>query len=145
MLKKGALLMVDYGFSRAEYYHPQRHQGTLMCHYRHHAHDNPLLYLGLQDITAHVDFTRIAEAGVGAKLELVGFATQAQFLINAGIMKFLEQAAGDKQENYLPVVAAAQKLLSPAEMGDLFKVIAFTKNLDIDLIGFSAGDKTHTL
>lgn len=145
MLQTGALMMVDYGFSRAEYYHPQRHQGTLMCHYRHHAHDNPLLYLGLQDITAHVDFTRIAEAGVGAKLELVGFTTQAQFLINAGIMKFLEESAGDKQENYLPVVAAAQKLLSPAEMGDLFKVIAFTKNLGIDLIGFSAGDKTHTL
>ena len=145
ILQKGALMMVDYGFSRAEYYHPQRHQGTLMCHYRHHAHDNPLLYLGLQDITAHVDFTRIAEAGVGAQLELVGFTTQAQFLINAGIMKFLEESAGDKQENYLPVAAAAQKLLSPAEMGDLFKVIAFTKNLDIDLIGFSAGDKTHTL
>ena len=145
ILQKGALMMVDYGFSRAEYYHPQRHQGTLMCHYRHHAHDDPLLYLGLQDITAHVDFTRIAEAGVGAQLELVGFTTQAQFLINAGMMKFLEEAAGDKQENYLPVVAAAQKLLSPAEMGDLFKVIAFTKNLGIDLIGFSAGDKTHTL
>jgi SAM-dependent MidA family methyltransferase len=145
MLQTGALMMVDYGFSRAEYYHPQRHQGTLMCHYRHHAHDNPLLYFGLQDITAHVDFTRIAEAGVGAKLELVGFTTQAQFLINAGMMKYLEEAAADKQENYLPVVAAAQKLLSPAEMGDLFKVIAFTKNLDIDLIGFSAGDKTHTL
>ena len=145
ILQKGALMMVDYGFSRAEYYHPQRHQGTLMCHYRHHAHDDPLLYLGLQDITAHVDFTRIAEAGVGAQLELVGFTTQAQFLINAGMMKFLEEAAGDKQENYLPVVAAAQKLLSPAEMGDLFKVIAFNKNLDIDLIGFSAGDKTHTL
>ena len=145
ILQKGALMMVDYGFSRAEYYHPQRHQGTLMCHYRHHAHDDPLLYLGLQDITAHVDFTRIAEAGVGAQLELVGFTTQAQFLINAGMMKFLEEAAGDKQENYLPVVAAAQKLLSPAEMGDLFKAIAFNKNLDIDLIGFSAGDKTHTL
>jgi SAM-dependent MidA family methyltransferase len=145
ILKKGALMMIDYGFSRAEYYHPQRHQGTLMCHYRHHAHDNPLLYLGLQDITAHVDFTRIAEAGVHAQLDLAGFTNQAQFLINAGIMKFLETAALDKQENYLPIVAAAQKLLSPAEMGDLFKVIAFTKNLDIDLIGFSAGDKTHTL
>jgi SAM-dependent MidA family methyltransferase len=144
-LQKGALMMIDYGFSRAEYYHPQRHQGTLMCHYRHHAHDNPLLYLGLQDITAHVDFTRVAEAGVDAQLELVGFTTQAQFLINAGIMRFLEMAAEDKQENYLPIVAAAQKLLSPAEMGDLFKVIAFTKNLGIDLIGFSAGDKTHTL
>jgi SAM-dependent MidA family methyltransferase len=143
-LQKGALMMIDYGFSRAEYYHPQRHQGTLMCHYRHHAHDNPLLYLGLQDITAHVDFTRVAEAGVDAQLELVGFTTQAQFLINAGIMRFLEMAAEDKQEN-LPIVAAAQKLLSPAEMGDLFKVIAFTKNLGIDLIGFSAGDKTHTL
>jgi SAM-dependent MidA family methyltransferase len=145
ILQSGMLLMIDYGFSRAEYYHPQRNQGTLMCHYRHRAHGDPLVYLGLQDITAHVDFTRVAEAGVGNGLELIGFLTQAQFLINAGITELLELIPADDSANYLPLVASAQKLLSPAEMGDLFKVIAFEKNLDIPFVGFSSGDKSHTL
>jgi SAM-dependent MidA family methyltransferase len=145
ILQSGMLLMIDYGFSRTEYYHPQRNQGTLMCHYRHRAHGDPLLYLGLQDITAHVDFTRVAEAGVGNGLELIGFLTQAQFLINAGITELLESIPAEDSANYLPLVASAQKLLSPAEMGDLFKVIAFEKNLDIPFIGFSSGDKSHTL
>jgi SAM-dependent MidA family methyltransferase len=145
VLKKGILLMIDYGFARAEYYHPQRRQGTLMCHYRHYSHDNPLLYLGLQDITAHVDFTRIAEASIEHGLALEGFTTQAQFLINAGMMQLLEAANQDNTQAYLPVVAAVQKLLSPAEMGDLFKVIGFKKDLDLNLIGFASGDKTHML
>jgi SAM-dependent MidA family methyltransferase len=145
ILQSGMLLMIDYGFSRAEYYHPQRNQGTLMCHYRHRAHGDPLVYLGLQDITAHVDFTRVVEAGVSNGLELIGFLTQAQFLINAGITELLESIPAEDSANYLPLVAAAQKLLSPAEMGDLFKVIAFEKNLDMPFIGFSSGDKSHTL
>jgi SAM-dependent MidA family methyltransferase len=145
ILQSGMLLMIDYGFSRTEYYHPQRNQGTLMCHYRHRAHGDPLVYLGLQDITAHVDFTRVAETGVGNGLELIGFLTQAQFLINAGITELLESISAEDSANYLPLVASAQKLLSPAEMGDLFKVIAFEKNLDIPFIGFSSGDKSHTL
>ena len=144
-LQSGMLLMIDYGFSRAEYYHPQRNQGTLMCHYRHRSHGDPLVYLGLQDITAHVDFTRVAEAGVVNGLELVGFVTQAQFLINAGITELLQSVPATDSASYLPLVASAQKLLSPAEMGDLFKVIAFEKNLDIPFIGFSSGDKSHTL
>jgi SAM-dependent MidA family methyltransferase len=145
ILRSGMLLMIDYGFSRAEYYHPQRNQGTLMCHYRHRAHGDPLVYLGLQDITAHVDFTRVVEAGVANGLELIGFLTQAQFLINAGITELLQSISPEDSANYLPAVASAQKLLSPAEMGDLFKVIAFEKNLDISYIGFSSGDKSHTL
>lgn len=145
MLRTGMLLMIDYGFSRAEYYHPQRNQGTLMCHYRHRSHGDPLIYLGLQDITAHVDFTRVAEAGVGNGLELIGFVTQAQFLINAGITELLQSVPATDSAQYLPLVASAQKLLSPAEMGDLFKVIAFEKNLDLPFIGFSSGDKSHTL
>jgi SAM-dependent MidA family methyltransferase len=144
-LQSGMLLMIDYGFSRAEYCHQQRNQGTLMCHYRHRAHGDPLVYLGLQDITAHVDFTRIAEAGVANGLELIGFLTQAQFLINAGITELLQSIPAEDSANYLPLVASAQKLLSPAEMGDLFKVIGFEKNLDIPYIGFSSGDKSHTL
>ena len=145
ILQSGMLLMIDYGFSRDEYYHPQRNQGTLMCHYRHRAHGDPLVYLGLQDITAHVDFTRVAEAGVANGLELIGFVTQAQFLINAGITELLTSIPAEDSANYLPLVASAQKLLSPAEMGDLFKVIAFERNLDIPFIGFSSGDKSHTL
>jgi SAM-dependent MidA family methyltransferase len=145
ILQSGMLLMIDYGFSRDEYYHPQRNQGTLMCHYRHRAHGDPLVYLGLQDITAHVDFTRVAEAGVANGLELIGFVTQAQFLINAGITELLTSIPAEDSANYLPLVASAQKLLSPAEMGDLFKVIGFERNLDIPFIGFSSGDKSHTL
>jgi SAM-dependent MidA family methyltransferase len=144
-LQLGAVIMIDYGFSRREYYHPQRHQGTLMCHYRHHSHGDPFLYLGLQDITAHVDFTRIAEAGVASNLSFVGYLNQAQFLINCGITQLLELRSKDDMVNYLSQAAAVQKLLSPAEMGELFKVIAFDKNLDIDYIGFSQGDKSHTL
>lgn len=145
ILQSGMLLMIDYGFSRDEYYHPQRNQGTLMCHYRHRAHGDPLVYLGLQDITAHVDFTRVAEAGVANGLELIGYVTQAQFLINAGITELLASIPAEDSANYLPLVASAQKLLSPAEMGDLFKVIAFERNLDIPFVGFLSGDKSHTL
>jgi SAM-dependent MidA family methyltransferase len=145
ILQSGMLLMIDYGFSRSEYYHPQRNQGTLMCHYRHRCHGDPLVYLGLQDITAHVDFTRVAEAGVGGGLNLVGFLTQAQFLINVGITELLKATPVEDSSNYLPLVASLQMLLSPAEMGDLFKVIAFEKNLDIPFIGFSSSDKSHTL
>ena len=144
-LQLGAVIMIDYGFSRNEYYHPQRRQGTLMCHYRHHSHSDPFIYLGLQDITAHVDFTRIAEAGVGAGLSFVGYLNQAQFLINCGITQLLELISKDDMVSYISQTAAVQKLLSPAEMGELFKVIAFEKNLDIDFIGFSQGDKSHTL
>ena len=145
ILRTGMLLIIDYGFSRSEYYHPQRNQGTLMCHYRHRSHGDPLIYLGLQDITAHVDFTRVAEAGVDRGLRLVGFLSQAQFLINAGIANLLQSIPATDSVNYLPLAASAQRLLSPSEMGDLFKVIAFEKHLDLSFIGFSSGDKSHTL
>ncbi len=144
-LQRGAIILIDYGFSAREYYHPQRNQGTLMCHYQHHAHSNPLVHVGLQDITAHVDFTSIAYAGVNHGLSLAGFCSQAQFLMNAGILQLMEQVAPDDVARYAPLAAAAQTLLSPAEMGDLFKVMAFTKNLSESLIGFSRGDKSHTL
>lgn len=144
-LQHGAILMIDYGFTAREYYHPQRNQGTLMCHYQHLAHANPLIYAGLQDITAHVDFTSIAHAGINNGLVLAGFCTQAQFLMNCGILEVMSQVSPHDMARYAPLAAAAQKLLSPAEMGDLFKVIAFTKNIETTLIGFSAGDKSHTL
>jgi SAM-dependent MidA family methyltransferase len=144
-LEHGAILMIDYGFSAREYYHPQRNQGTLMCHYQHLAHANPLVYVGLQDITAHVDFTSIANAGINNGLELAGFCSQAQFLMNCGILEVMSQVSPHDMARYAPLAAAAQKLLSPAEMGDLFKVIGFTKHIETPLIGFSSGDKSHTL
>lgn len=145
MLQRGALLFVDYGFPRREYYHPQRASGTLMCHYRQHAHDDPLFQPGLQDITAHVDFTAVAEAGESHGLELIGYTTQAQFLINCGIIDLLSAVSPADMAAYLPYASQAQKLLSPSEMGELFKVIAFGKNLEIAPLGFMRGDKRHVL
>ena len=144
-LESGAILLIDYGFGAAEYYHPQRNTGTLMCHYQHYAHDNPLINIGLQDITAHVNFTQIALAAQAQAARLAGYLTQAQFLINCGILELLGQTSPNNMAEYAPLAAAAQKLLSPAEMGDLFKVIAFVKNMDEPLIGFKSGDKAHAL
>lgn len=144
-LQRGVIIMLDYGFSAREYYHPQRNLGTLMCHYQHYSHSEPLLYVGLQDITAHVDFTSVAHAGFSQGLELSGFCTQAQFLMNCGILELMSQVSAHDMAKYAPLAAAAQKLLSPAEMGDLFKVMAFSKQIEEPLLGFSAGDKTHTL
>jgi SAM-dependent MidA family methyltransferase len=144
-LKQGALVLIDYGFPRREYYHPQRSGGTLMCHYRHHAHDDPLLYPGLQDITAHVDFTSVAEAGVAHGMQVSGYVSQAQFLINSGITDVLAQVSPGDAAAYFPLAAEAQKLISPAEMGELFKVIALSKGLSEPLLGFARGDKRHTL
>ena len=148
MLETGAILLIDYGFSAAEYYHPQRATGTLMCHFQHYAHSNPLINVGLQDITAHVDFTQIAHACEPISMRVAGYVNQAQFLINCGILTTLQQFS-PQDASYIKLAAAAQKLLSPAEMGELFKVICFTKNLDLNinepLIGFGQGDKAHTL
>ena len=144
-LARGALLLVDYGFPAAEYYHPQRSQGTLMCHYRHQAHDDPFALPGLQDITAHVDFTAIADAALEADLRVLGFTSQAQFLINCGITDMLAETPASDARTYAPLASAAQKLLSPAEMGELFKVIALGRGIDGPLVGFARGDRTHTL
>ena len=144
-LKQGVVLMIDYGFGAAEYYHPQRNQGTLMCHYQHYAHSNPLINMGLQDITAHVDFSAIANAGVSQELSLAGYCNQARFLINCGILDRLSETSPNDVAAYMPMAAAAQKLLSPAEMGELFKVIALSKTFNEPLIGFKSGDKSHTL
>ncbi|HOY71362.1 MAG TPA: SAM-dependent methyltransferase [Methylotenera sp.] len=145
ILQQGVILMIDYGFAAREYYHPQRNQGTLMCHYQHYAHTDSLINIGLQDITAHVNFTEIAEIGLANGLTLSGFCSQAQFLMNCGVLDLLSQVSPTDMARYAPIAAAAQKLLSPAEMGDLFKVIALTKTMDAPLIGFVNGDKSHTL
>lgn len=144
-LVRGAMLFIDYGFPRAEYYHPQRDRGTLMCHYRHRAHDDPFFLPGLQDITAHVDFTAVAEAGVDAGCQLAGYATQAQFLLNCGITELLARTPASDVAAYLPLSTAVQKLLSPAEMGELFKVLALTRGVDVPLLGFVEGDRSDRL
>ncbi len=144
-LKQGVILMLDYGFGAPEYYHPQRNTGTLMCHYQHYAHPNPLINVGLQDITVHVNFTAIAEAALTQGLALAGYCNQTSFLINCGLLEILSETSPNNMATYAPLAAAAQKLLSPAEMGELFKVIALTKGVEIDLLGFKSGDKTHTL
>jgi SAM-dependent MidA family methyltransferase len=144
-IAQGAMLFIDYGFPTAEYYHPQRSRGTLMCHYRHRAHDEPLTLVGLQDITAHVDFTAVADAAVAVGARVLGYTSQAQFLINCGITDFLAEIPAADTRAYAPRAGEAQKLVSPAEMGELFKVIAFGRGLDLPLLGFTRGDRTHSL
>ncbi|MFC5302131.1 class I SAM-dependent methyltransferase [Azospira restricta] len=145
LLGRGALLLIDYGFPRREFYHPQRSEGTLMCHYRHHAHPDPFYLPGLQDITAHVDFTAIAEAGTEAGLDFLGYTTQAVFLFNCGLTEVLARTPADDPRRYLPQANAAQKLISPAEMGELFKVIALGRGIAEPLVGFASGDRSATL
>ena len=145
ILEQGAILMLDYGFGQSEYYHSQRRTGTLMCHYRHHAHDDPFHLPGLQDITAHVDFTAIAKAGIEHGLNLLGYTSQTHFLLNCGITDLLAQTPPEQAGAYLQLAAQAQKLMSPAEMGELFKAIALGKGVDAPLVGFARGDKSRML
>jgi SAM-dependent MidA family methyltransferase len=144
-LEHGVICMIDYGFGASEYYHPQRNAGTLMCHFQHYAHSDPLIHVGLQDITAHVNFTAIAETAFSQRLSVMGYLNQANFLINCGILQLLEQVSPAQMEIYAPMVSAVQKLLSPAEMGELFKVIMLGRGMDTPLIGAIQGDKRHTL
>lgn len=144
-LECGALLLIDYGFPRPEFYHPQRSNGTLRCHYRHHAHDNPFWWPGLNDITTHVDFTAIAEAGFDAGLDVLGYTTQARYLLNCGITEVLGRLSGDGEKAYLGAARKVDKLISPNEMGELFKVIALGRGLKRPLAGFTTGDRLHTL
>ena len=145
-LQHGAALFVDYGFGRAEYYHPQRTNGTLMCHRRGQMDDAPLESPGDKDITAHVDFSAIAEAALEGGAQLAGYVSQAQFLLNCGIADVLSQAAQELTTvQYAKLAAGAQKLLNPQDMGELFKCIAFVKNMPQTLLGFSDGDRTRHL
>lgn len=144
-LERGAILVVDYGFPEREYYHPQRAAGTLMCHYRHRAHADPFFWPGLQDITAHVDFTALARAAHAGGLEVLGYCNQAQFLVNCGITEVLEAEDASDAARYAPRAAEAQKLLSPAEMGEIFKVLAVGRGAARPLLGFASGERSHTL
>jgi SAM-dependent MidA family methyltransferase len=145
VLERGVALFLDYGFPQREYYHPQRSEGTLMCHYRHRAHADPFFYPGLQDLTTHVDFTAMAAAARAGGLALAGYASQAQFLINCGITDVLARTSAADVRAYAPLAAGVQKLLAPSEMGELFKAIAFSRQWDTPLAGFSSGDRSGAL
>jgi SAM-dependent MidA family methyltransferase len=137
-LARGAAFFIDYGFGESEYYHAQRHMGTLMCHRGHRADTDPLERAGEKDITAHVDFTGIAVAAQEAGLPVLGYTTQARFLMNCGLVARLEAATPAQRVN-------ARRLLDEHEMGELFKVIGLHKGAFWDAVGFAQGDRTHTL
>ncbi len=142
-LNQGVVLLVDYGFPKHEYYHPQRTDGTMMCHFRHHSHSNPLALVGIQDITAHVDFTAVAEAAIAAELDVLGYTTQANFLLSSGLTEVVSLADADEEEISKPQLVInheIQLLTSPAEMGELFKVIALGKGIEHELLGFTFRD-----
>ena len=144
-LEHGCMIFIDYGFDAAQYYHPQRNQGTLIGHYRHHVIHNPFDFIGLADLTAHVNFTDIAQAGTDAGLDLIGYLPQSHFLLNLGITELLAQTGQTDSAAYIREAAAVQKLIDQHEMGELFKVIAFGKNINIDWTGFCFGDICHKL
>jgi SAM-dependent MidA family methyltransferase len=134
--RRGAALFVDYGYVRREFYLPERRHGTLLCHYRHHAHDDPLILPGLQDITASVDFTALAEAGVGAGLELVSYAPQSRFLIAAGLEAVFDEAraaAHDEAGRYA-LSQQVKRLTLPGEMGERFQAMLFARGLDVETV-----------
>lgn len=143
LLQQGLLLLIDYGFPRHEYYHPQRSQGTIMCHFQHRAHSNPLIYTGIQDITAHVDFTAIAEAAADNGFDVIGFINQAGFLMNCGIQELLGE---DRDEiTHYRCAQQIKRLMMESEMGELFKVIACTKNYHDPLLGFATMNQLKRL
>jgi len=154
-LHRGLLLLIDYGYGRHEYYHAQRNMGTLTCHFRHRVHADPFFYPGLQDITAFVEFTAIAEAADAAALQVSGFATQAQFLLSCGLDGIAQQRmqrdveqAKDENAQQLAQLRLSQemkRLIMPSEMGENFKVMALTKNFSSALLGFSQFDMRHKL
>lgn len=146
-LNKGVLLLIDYGYPRREFYLPERTGGTLACYYRHRAHDDPFQWPGLQDITAHVDFTRVAESAVSAELELLGYATQSAFLLDNDLL-VLAEALGkqlNSDADRIAVARAIKTLTLPGEMGERFQVMAVGKGYDHALRGFATQDLAHRL
>jgi SAM-dependent MidA family methyltransferase len=143
-LRTGAVLWFDYGLPRKQYYLPERHEGSLICHFRHRALTDPFLYPGLQDISAWVDFTLLAEASVAADFDLAGFTTQAFFLAGLGIDAEMRSMAGDEQQ-FARLAVEARQLLMPGEMGERFKSMAWTRGLSIELSGFALQDLRHSL
>ena len=144
-LTSGGLIVIDYGFPRREYYHPQRSDGTLMAHYRHRSLTDPFLWPGLCDLTAHVDFTSIAQAVARAGMRVAGFTSQAAFLLSCGVLERLNEIGAPESAAYLREASAVQTLTSPAEMGELFKVIAIARSDGIEWFGFNLNNRSHRL
>jgi SAM-dependent MidA family methyltransferase len=144
-LQQGVVLLIDYGYPRHEYYHPQHSSGTLMCHYRQRAHDDPFLWPGLQDMTAHVDFTAVAEAALAADLEVSGYTTQAFFLLDCGLDELLQQAGPTDTTHYIQLAQQAKTLILPGEMGERFKCIALTRAMTTTVPGFRLQDYRNRL
>ena len=144
-VEKGAALFIDYGYPRHEYYHPQRDQGSLLCHYRHRAHSDPFFNVGLQDITASVDFTALAEAAEKANMRVSGYTTQAFFLLACDLEQVLQERMGDDERMQIELKRQVKLLTLPAEMGERFKVMALSRNLNMPLKGFSVVDHRRKL
>jgi SAM-dependent MidA family methyltransferase len=137
-LEAGLMLFIDYGFSEREFYHPQRSMGTLRCHYRHRFHGDPFFLPGLQDITAHVDFTAMARAGEQGGCEVIGYTTQAYFLISCGLAVMVSDGDPSRTLSRLKATSAVHRLINPSEMGELFKVLGLGKGIDTPLLGFQS-------
>ncbi len=132
--------MIDYGYQQAQYYHPERSNGTLICHYHHRVHADPLLYPGLQDISASVDFDAFADAALDCDFELCGLATQGRFLLSSGLLTVAEDAQRNSDAmTRLGLSQQIKTLTLPSEMGEKFKVIGLQKNLQVDIEGFATG------
>ena len=144
-LERGVAMFVDYGYPRSEFYLPERNDGTLVCHYRHRAHADPLYRPGLQDITAFVDFTAVAEAATGAGFELVGYAPQGQFLLASGLPALIEESVDMDEVERMRIVAEAKRLTLPGEMGERFQAIAFARGVDEAPAGLRAFDLSRRL
>jgi SAM-dependent MidA family methyltransferase len=144
-LAAGLVLIIDYGYPRREYYAPERSMGTLMCHYRHRAHAEPLIWTGLQDITAHVDFTAIAEAGASCGLNLAGYTSQAHFLLACGLDRLVAESDPRDLPAHLERMQELKRLTLPSEMGERFKVIGLARELEVPLLGFSGRDLRYSL
>ncbi len=144
-LNKGVILFFDYGYGRGEYYHPERKMGTLMCYYQHQRHDNPFQLIGLQDITAHVDFTNVAEHACEAGCTLAGYTTQAAFLLNCHLLELAQKTAAKTSIDEINQIQAIKKLTLPSEMGELIKVMALSKNYAKTLCGFPLPDRRRDL
>jgi len=143
-LRAAVVLLIDYGYPRSAYYHAQRHMGTLMCHFRHHVHPDPLILPSIQDITAHIDFTAMADAALAAGMDVAGFTTQGYFLMNMGVLSALDKNQTQSRE-YVMLANEIKKLTLPGEMGERFKVLALSKGLELAVPGFDMHDMRHLL
>ena len=144
-LQRGVVLVIDYGFPAAEYYLPERSEGTLRCHYQHQAHNDPLIYLGIQDVTSQVDFSALADAGRESGLEVLGYTSQEAYLLGLGLLELASPQPNHDEKQMLKTAAEVKELILPSQMGEAFKVMAFGKQADKPLQGFKLRDRSGSL